>query len=260
MAAAKKQKGAMEKPILNSIKLNKDMTLTISNFPGVKEDVEEFWDYAGSFDTGIVSAYEEGNYLAYDGYFYNLPPNFFYDIQKGEVTLTRAHSVKDAQNIGYKQWYFNEVPDSELAIRIQDGVIVDVQALDCRYGDLHYVVVDTSKPEVFVDRFAVNGSIENTEHMTHDQTLNVKALDLYGSLHYKITEAAKANTRLLLLYLGLRGELVYDKDADSFPLFDGQTISSVSAGDGCITIFISDGAGMHTYNIPNQIFTSIVNG
>lgn len=250
----------MEKPILNSIKLNKDMTLTISNFPGVKEDVEEFWDRAGNFYTGIVSAYEEGEYLAYDGYFYHLPPNFFHIIETGSITLQRAHAVKDAENLSFADWYLGLVPGTDFVVHIQDGAIVDMQATEERHGDMTYLVVDTTKPSISRIDFAVNGVVHTLRDLTHDPYVTINAVELLGTLHRKVLTAAALNTKKLLRWLSQELAIEYDEDTDTFPLYEGQEVHNVVVGDNVVTIYIDDADGdSYNYCIPTTTFISLIN-
>ncbi len=68
--------------------------------------METFFEKIGGWDTGIVTAYEEGPYLAYGGKFYREPNNFFEKLKMHAVDLPLAHSVAEAENTDFKNWYF----------------------------------------------------------------------------------------------------------------------------------------------------------
>ena len=67
--------------------------------------IEMFFEKIGEWDTGVVTAYEEGPYFAYDGNFYLLPDNFIELIKSRAVALPLAHKMSEASNEDFKNWY-----------------------------------------------------------------------------------------------------------------------------------------------------------
>lgn len=72
--------------------------------------IELFFQKIGEWDTGIVTAYEEGPFIAYDGYFYHTPPTFFDALKIHMVEAPLAHSVLEAKNKDFRKWYFKQAP------------------------------------------------------------------------------------------------------------------------------------------------------
>ena len=67
--------------------------------------IETFLEKIGEWDTGVVTAYEEGPYFAYEGNFYLLPDNFIELIKTRAVALPLAHKVAEATSEDFKNWY-----------------------------------------------------------------------------------------------------------------------------------------------------------
>ena len=67
--------------------------------------IDMFLEKIGKWDTGVVTAYEEGPYFAYEGNFYLLPDNFIDLIKTRAVALPLAHKVAEATSEDFKNWY-----------------------------------------------------------------------------------------------------------------------------------------------------------